>query len=551
MSAALTLVVSAGVATAAYRGTNGGTDPTALIPSSAFAVATADLSLPGGQGDALETVLGRFKGLHLSGDGSFRDRLLRTLLHSFDDELDYDDDFKPWLGDHVAIAGWDNGGQPEMEIVLESTDDSSARTHLDEVFDGPSSVVMHDGYAVVANTMAAAQAAIAAANKSSLADTGPYAADIDALPDDEAISAWFNGPAAKDVFSGSFMSGGESSLALSGLGMFGTGLSDLLKSRIALGVHVTDTIAELNVHAVDAPTTTSAPSTMLTQLPEGTIGAVEMGDPGAIVDVVTPLVQLFGSFGSGSSETCFGSGTAEPGFAPYEPDPTGSISRHELVRQLRKAIPPGPERRAIIHRVLRQRAHALRQLHRMNKGLPVRPTPMPGCYSDMPPTPRDPFDAIHGLIGINFPDDVKTILGDRAVVSFGGLELAGVPDIAIRSHPTDLSNAQSLANTLSSTVSGETPLTIDVSNAGDDLVLATSSTYGAEIAKAGSLGDQDEVKTALAGMPASVTLAAYVNLSRVWPLVGVPDDVKHLHSVGFWAATAGNVQTAQLRVVFG
>jgi hypothetical protein len=83
--------------------------------------------------------------------------------------------------------------------------------------------------------------------------------------------------------------------------MFGTGLSDLLKSRIALGVHVTDTIAELNVHAVDAPTTTSAPSTMLTQLPEGTIGAVEMGDPGAIVDVVTPLVQLFGSFGSGSS----------------------------------------------------------------------------------------------------------------------------------------------------------------------------------------------------------------------------------------------------------
>ena len=44
-----------------------------------------------------------------------------------------------------------------------------------------------------------------------------------------------------------------------------------------------------------------------------------------------------------------------------------------------------------------------------------------------------------------------------------------------------------------------------------------------------------------------------VDLSRVWPLIGhdVPADVQHLHAVGFWSATNGDVQSSQLRVVFG
>jgi hypothetical protein len=157
------------------------------------------------------------------------------------------------------------------------------------------------------------------------------------------------------------------------------------------------------------------------------------------------------------------------------------------------------------------------------------------------------------MIGISFPDDVKTVLGQRAVVAFGGLELAGLPDVAIRTHPSDLAAAQSLANTLSTTVASSSPLHVDVSTAGDDLVLATSPTYGQEIAKAGDLGGQDLTKAALGDIPDAVTFAAYVNLSRVWPLIGsdVPGAVQHLHAVGFWASTAGDVQTAQLRVVFG
>lgn len=542
MTAALTLVVSAGVATAAYRGTSNGTSPTSLIPANAFAVATADLSLPDGQDGALETILGRFPGLHLTGDGSIRDRVLRTMLKSGDDPLDYDKDVKPWLGDHVAIAGWQHDGHPQMEIVLQSTDDSSARSHLKDVMNGDGAVDFRDGYAVIGSSDDAVQSALAASSKSSLDDTGPYDADIKALGHSEAITAWFDGPAAKDALSGTFLEG----FAMSGLGTLGPGMGDMLKGRVALGLHITDTIAQIDMRSVGAKTTGTAPSTMLTSLPAGTVGAFELGDPGSVVDALTPIVRVFGSFASESSTTCFGSSVAPP-----TPSAVPQPSLKSLRRQMSAAIPPGTaHRRALIRNALRNYRKALRHAHRPSSGIVMGTDD--NCTTE-PAQPTDPFAEIQKFLGISFPDDVKTVLGDRAVIAFGGLELAGLPDVAIRSHPTDLSSAQSLADTLSSTLSSSTPVNVDVSTAGDDLVLATSSAYGQEIAKNGSLGDESQVKTALDGLPDSVNMAIYANLSRVWPLLGehLPSGLQHLHAVGFWSGTAGDVQTAQLRVVFG
>jgi hypothetical protein len=545
MTAALTLVVGAGVATAAWRGTSSGTAPEALIPANAFAVATADLSLPGGQAGALDTLLGRFPGLHLTGDGSIRDRILRTMLHSAQPSIDYDADVKPWLGDHVAIAGWNDNGKPEMEVLLQSTDDGSARQHLTDIVAGHAHVVMRDGYAVLGSSQQAVDDALAAAGHSSLRDAGPYDGDVSALPDNEAITAWFDGPQAKDVLGGTALGGAGGAMAFSGLGALGSGFGDLLKGRAALGVHVTDTVAELDARSVGQSSTTSAPATMLTTLPSGTIGAFEVGDPGAVVDAVTPLIKVFGSFASGPAMSmCYGS-SAVP-----VPSAVPGLSPRSLRRQLSAALPPGTaHRRALIRHGLRNYHKALTQARHRRAGI----VPMPQCTSGPSQPPSDPLAQIQKFFGISFPDNVKTVLGDRAVVAFGGLELAGLPDVAIRTHPTDLSAAQSLANTLSSTLSSSTPVHIDVSTAGDDLVLATSPTYGQEIAKAGDLGGQDAAKAALGDIPADVGVAGYVNLSRVWPLIGagVPAGVQHLHAIGFWASTAGDVQTAQLRVVFG
>ena len=542
LTAAALLVGTAGVATALFRSSSSDRDPATLIPADAFAVASADLSLPGGQADALDTLLGRFPGLHLTGGGSIQDRILRTMLHGAQPTINYDADVKPWLGDHVAIAGWTDNGKPEMEVLLQSTDDSSARQHLTDLAKGHAFVEMHDGYAVLANTQQAVDDAVAAADHSSLHDSGTYDADINALPGDQALTGWVDGPSAKDALASVIPGGLSGAGGLSPFGIAGVGASDMFKARLAIGVHVTDTIAEVDARSVGGTSTSSAPATMLTGLPTGTIGAFELANPGALVDGVTPLIKIFGSFRS-SFASCASFGV---GVAPAVPSPTAvpGLAPKNLRRQLEATVPKNiPHRQAVIRRLLRQEKN----------GFTSNGFQSPDTCTSKTPAPVDPLTQIQKAIGITFPDDVKTILGQRAVVAFGGLELAGVPDIAIRTHPSDLSSAQSLANTLSSKLASSSPVHLDVSTVDGDLVLATSSSYGQDIAKGGDLGGQDATKTALGAMPAAVDVAGYVDLSRIWPLIGhnVPADAQHVHAVGFWSATDGGVQTSQLRVVFG
>jgi hypothetical protein len=547
LTAAALLVGTAGVATALFRSTTSDRDPATLIPANAFAVAAADLSLPGGQDGALETLLGRFPGLKLTGDGSIRDRLLRTMLHSAQPGIDYDADVKPWLGDRVAVAGWTDKGKPEMEVLLQSTDDGSARQHLTKLLDGSSNVVIQDGYAVLGNSQQAVQDALAAAGQSSLHDSGPYDGDVNALPDNQAITAWIDGPNAKEALASAIPGGmGSAMMGLAPFGMLSAGSNDVFKGRLAVGVRVTDTVAEIDARSVGSSSTSSAPTTMLTTLPSGTVGALEIANPGALVDGVSSLVKVFSSFAS-SSSSCYGFASALP-----VPGAVPALAPGSLRRELEKSVPKNiPHRQAFIRKLLRSERRAMAQAPGTNSG----PTSVSRseCTPGPQPQPSDPMAAVQKALGISFPDDVKTVLGQRAVVAFGGMELAGVPDVAIRTHPTDLSAAQSLANSLSSSVSSSTPLHIDVSTAGDDLVLATSSSYGQDIAKGGDLGGQSQVKTALGDMPDTVSAAGYVDLSRIWPLIGdgVPAGLKHVHAVGFWGATDGTVQTGQLRVVFG
>src|SRR3954452_15699387 len=199
LTTALAVVLTGGIVTAAWRAFQPHHAPESLVPSSAFAVGTLDLSMPNGQSDALAAFADHFPGSPTQhGDGSAVDRLLRAILHgSSDPHLDYDRDVKPWLGDHIALAGWmDKDGKPQMEAVIEATDDGAARTQLTKMFhDGDGAVRFADGFAVIGQNDAMARAAIDAAHRSSLADHTTYVADIDALPGDPALTAWMDGPA--------------------------------------------------------------------------------------------------------------------------------------------------------------------------------------------------------------------------------------------------------------------------------------------------------------------------------------------------------------------
>src|SRR3954470_23223614 len=137
LSTALAVVLTGGVVTAAWRAFEPRHAAESLVLSTAFAVGTLDLSMPGGQADALSSFADHFPGSPTHhGDGSAVDRLVRAISRaSSDPPVDYDRDVKPWLGDHVAVAGWtDNAGKPQIEAVLESTDDSAARAELTKLF---------------------------------------------------------------------------------------------------------------------------------------------------------------------------------------------------------------------------------------------------------------------------------------------------------------------------------------------------------------------------------------------------------------------------------
>ena len=205
LTSAVSLVLVGGVVTAAYRASSGSDTPDHVVPANAFGYAQLDLSLPNGQADAIEKLIGRFPDApKLTGSGSLRDRLLTALFKSSSDpHVDYSTELKPWLGDRVAVAGWlDTNHKPQLEGIVESTDDSSARAHLKKI--SPDlGVAFSDGYAVLAQTQTLADEAVTAAKSSSLSSNSTFTADIATLPSDEAAMGWLDAGGAISALSSS------------------------------------------------------------------------------------------------------------------------------------------------------------------------------------------------------------------------------------------------------------------------------------------------------------------------------------------------------------
>src|SRR3954469_4667226 len=198
LTTALAVVLTGGIVTAAWRAFQPHHAPESLVPSTAFAVGTLDLSLPGGQSDALAAFADPFPGSPTHhGDGSAVDRLLRAIFReSSDPHLDYDRDIKPWLGDHVVLAGWmDKAGKPQMEGLVESKDDAAAKRVLTKAIGtGDGAIRFADGYAVLGDTDALVRESIDAAHRASIADNADYVHDLEALPGDPAATGWMDGP---------------------------------------------------------------------------------------------------------------------------------------------------------------------------------------------------------------------------------------------------------------------------------------------------------------------------------------------------------------------
>jgi hypothetical protein len=168
-------------------------------------------------------------------------------------------------------------------------------------------------------------------------------------------------------------------------------------------------------------------------------------------------------------------------------------------------------------------------------------TSLQPCRSVLPRRPPDPFDAVAKATGLKLPDDLRTVLGDSVVATYGGLALNGTPKIGLRTHPSDLSAAQQVVHRLQARLGRSAGFPLAVDTAGSDLLVGTSGDYLADLAKPGGFGAVPQVQLALGDLPAQVSALAYV----------VPPDVIHLKAVGLWAGASGSTQIGQLRLVVG
>jgi len=492
MTAAVSLVLLGGVATVTVRNLAPAADPAEVVPASAFAIAQLDLSLPGGQDDATAHLVHRFPGA-AKGSGSIRDRLLNELFKTSNDpHVDYGKSIKPWLGDHVAVAGWiDGAGNPQLEFAVQSTDDDAARTALRKTSPDIGIAFSH-GFAVIASSPREAAATVRAADKASLAKRSTYSGDLAALGGTPVATGWLDGPAMVKAITHALRDEPTGLQALTDSGLTGA------TSRIVAGLRVSDdgdnSAVQLDVIDRGAqPSNRSTSVDRLRQLPAKTFAAVAVADPAGIArDIATavkgPLGAFFGDFSG--SESCSFSSSSD-----------GSVSSGS-------------------------------------------------CDTGPPPESTDPLTAISDATGLMIPDDLVSLLGSDAVIAYGGLGAGGRPDIGLRSKPADVNVAAGVVLKLRNRLS-DTGLDLTERVASGDFIVATTEGYADDLAKHGSLGTVDRFADAMRGMPSSVRFATYVDLGTILPLAthGLIPQLDHLTALGIWSADVNGATTTRIRLI--
>jgi hypothetical protein len=164
-----------------------GTQPAEALPSSTVAYISIDLDPSGGQKiDAFRT-LNKFPAfkeqVHVGSVDELRHKIGDQLVaESHCQGLDYDHDIDPWLGDRAAVALVDlPDADPDAVVVVQVKDEDKAREGL-KTLDGcatdttgdTTGYVVHNGWAILADTQDYAEKVADAADRNSLADDPTY-----------------------------------------------------------------------------------------------------------------------------------------------------------------------------------------------------------------------------------------------------------------------------------------------------------------------------------------------------------------------------------------
>jgi hypothetical protein len=179
-----------------------GEQPAEALPSSTVAYVSLDLDPAGGQKiDAFRT-LNKFPAFKdevgVDSVDELRHKIGEQLVGEADcPGLDYDRDIDPWLGDRMAVAAVELGGDPDPQVVavLQVKNEGQARDGIkklnacDDSGEEPA-VGFHDGWAVFGQTQANVDAVLAATDKGTLADDATYQKWTQAVGEAGVVNAY-------------------------------------------------------------------------------------------------------------------------------------------------------------------------------------------------------------------------------------------------------------------------------------------------------------------------------------------------------------------------
>jgi Protein of unknown function (DUF3352) len=581
MVAVIALVLAGGAfALVNNSGTKAGS-LTKLVPAGAYGYIQVDLKQSSSAG--LYEYLSHFPGSPATKPdahkATFRDTLLSTVFTKTD-KIDYSRDIQPWLGDQAGIAVFRGpDGDPAPLVVIAATDATAAKAGLARIHQTDTSFAytVVDGDVLLAQHQDDLDAAQTQAAAGALPSSGSYAADIATLPSGSLVTMWADldritaaakSAIAKTCASGTSLSGGcgafqsfSSAGILGGLG--GTGA--LSTGRVVLGVNVADKVATVTVRALGHKSTGgSAVGDEIKTLPGDTTGAIAFGDVSSGIAKDAKSLSSLSSLGSllfltglGTSSTETSSGAVES--AQAFPAPSASVMAYSSAVSGGapapiSAIPPA----------------ALASLEKNPAFASAFPSGIPSAgmqsfgssgISPISTATLDPSKEIAkaflSATGLKFPDDLGAILGDRSVIAVGDIPL-GTSHIAdlqvgIRSHPADISKAQSLATTLIDHVSKTgIPFKLGTKVAGGDFVLGSSQAYADSLAATGNLGSNAQF-TAAMGDLSTAHFAAYVDLSKFTGLLSATKEkgLSGFKALGIVERTDGGDQVVELKLLAG
>jgi hypothetical protein len=431
-----------------------GAQPAEALPSTTVGYLSIDLDPAGGQKiDAFRTLnkFPEFKDeVGVDSVDELRHKLGDALVSdSGCDNLDYDQDIDPWLGDRAAVALVDMpDAHPDTVVVVQVKDEDAARKGLAALNacsgTGDSGVVVKDGWAVLADTQQNADDVVAATDHGTLADDATYQKWTKAVGDAGVINAYASPDAGRVLVD-----------ELGGL--FGTGLSPF-----------GDPLGTTVVVPDDASSASPVPSAFHATTADGS---------------TDPFTDRLSGFKGGAATLRFTGdglelaivGDAGSGLS----DLTGTTGG-ELVQRL-------PDDTAAAAGVSYPKGWVGRQLDQLSGVFGG------GLSSD------DTRRELSEQTGLDVPADIETLLGSGISLSVGddidleaaenGDRLSGLPiGVTIKGDPAAI---ERVLTKLRAKFGDEDLGFLDSDSSGDLVVIGPTATYRQHLLDGGHLGDDD------------------------------------------------------------